>query len=161
MTIKLLLTGGTIDKTYHESNGELDFVNTHIPELLELGRSHAELVVEQVMLKDSLEMDDSDRQSILKACNKSRQNKILITHGTDTMVDTAKVLGEASLNKTIVLVGAMVPFVFKNSDAMFNVGFALAAAQTLPHGVYIAMNGTVFDWDKVIKNKKKGVFEEK
>jgi len=161
MTIKLLLTGGTIDKTYHESSGELDFVESHIPELLELGRNHSEIVIEQIMLKDSLEMNESDRQVILKACTKSRQEKILITHGTDSIVDTAIVLGKSTLDKTIVLVGAMVPFVFKHSDAMFNVGFALAAVQTLPHGVYVAMNGKIFDWDKVSKNLVEGIFEAK
>lgn len=159
MTIKLLLTGGTIDKTYHESSGELDFVETHMSELLALGRNHSEIVMEKLMLKDSLQMNDTDRQIVLDACHNSKQDQILITHGTDTMAETAKVLGKASLNKTIVLVGAMVPFVFKHSDAMFNVGFALASVQTLPHGVYIAMNGKVFDWNNVVKNLDKGVFE--
>lgn len=161
MSIKLLLTGGTIDKTYHESSGELDFVESHMSELLSLGRNHSELVIEKLMLKDSLQMNDSDRQIVLDACNNSDQDKILITHGTDTLVETAKIIGNASLKKTIVLVGAMVPFVFKHSDAMFNVGFALASVQTLPHGVFVAMNGKVFDWDKVVKNLDKGVFVEK
>lgn len=163
MSIKLLLTGGTIDKSYNESNGELDFTKTHMPELFELGRNRADLNIEQLMLKDSLQMDDSDRQDILNACTKTVEDKIIITHGTDTMVDTATVLGEAVADqkpdKTIVLVGAMVPFVFKHSDAMFNMGFALASVQTLDHGVYITMNGKIFDWDNVVKNKEKGVFE--
>lgn len=159
MTIKLILTGGTIDKSYNESNGELKFTNTHIPELLELGRNRADINTEQLMLKDSLQMNDADRQKILDACIKTVEDQIIITHGTDTMVETAKVLGDQKLDKTIVIVGAMVPFVFKHSDALFNVGFALASVQTLSHGVYIAMNGKIFNWDSVVKNKEKGIFE--
>lgn len=160
MTIKLLLTGGTIDKNYNESNGELNFESTHIPALLELGRNKSEIEIKQLMLKDSLEMDDADRQLILQACTESKQDNILITHGTDTMVDTANVLGGAGLDKTVVLVGAMIPYVFKHSDAVFNMGFALACVQTLPNGIYVAMNGKVFDWDSVVKNRKKGAFEK-
>lgn len=163
MSIKLLLTGGTIDKSYNESNGELDFTKTYIPELFELGRNRADINIEQLMLKDSLQMGDEDRQEVLNACIKTVEDKILITHGTDTMVETAKILGEAiankQLDKTIVIVGAMVPFVFKHSDAMFNVGFALASVQILDHGIYIAMNGKVFDWNRVEKNREQGVFE--
>ena len=159
MSIKLLLTGGTIDKHYNESNGELDFTETHIPELLALGRNQSEIEIEQLMLKDSLDMDDTDRQIILKACEKTTQNQILLTHGTDTMVETAMMLAEPKLDKTVVLLGAMVPFVFKHSDAMFNLGFALAAVQTLSQGVYIAMNGQIFEWDCVRKNRELGVFE--
>ncbi len=159
MSIKLILTGGTIDKQYDESNGELYFSKTHLPELLSLGRNRSELEVEQAMFLDSLEMTDQDRQTILKACKKSQQDKILITHGTDTIVKTATLLGEAKLNKTIVLVGAMIPFVFKHSDAVFNMGFALGAVQCLPYGVYVAMNGKVFNWDAVVKNRDLGVFE--
>jgi len=159
MTIKLLLTGGTIDKHYNESNGELDFAETHLPEILKLGRNQSEIVIEQLMLKDSLDMTDADRNVILEACQKSKQSKILITHGTDTMVETARVLGDEKLGKTIVLVGAMVPYVFKHSDALFNVGFALAAVQVLSEGVYVAMNGKIFNYDEVMKNKEKGQFE--
>lgn len=160
MSIKILLTGGTIDKHYNESNGELNFVETNIPELLKLGRNRSDIEIEQLMLKDSLEMKDSDRQKILEACKKTKQNKILITHGTDTLVDTATVLGNEQLDKTIVLVGAMIPFVFKHTDAVFNMGFALGLVQALPHGVYVAMNGKIFNWNEVIKNKKLGIFEE-
>ena len=159
MSIKLLLTGGTIDKHYNESNGELDFTETHMPELLELGRNRAAIEIEQPIFLDSLEMTDEDRQVILEACRKSKQDKILITHGTDTIVETATVLGNEALDKIIVLVGAMIPFVFKHSDAVFNMGFALGAVQCLPQGVYIAMNGKVFNWDEVIKNREEGVFE--
>lgn len=161
MTIKILLTGGTIDKSYNESNGELYFTETHIDEILNIGRNHSDLKIEQILLKDSLEMDNDDRQLILNACKKTSQSDILITHGTDTMVETAKVLAKQELDKTIVLTGAMIPFVFKHSDAAFNVGFAFASVQTLPQGVYIAMNGKVFDWDKVAKNLKLGQFEQK
>lgn len=159
MTIKLLLTGGTIDKHYNESNGELDFDDSHLPEILKLGRNQSDIVIEQLMLKDSLEMGDADRQLILEACQRSKQSKILITHGTDTMVDTAQVLGHEKLDKIIVLLGAMVPYVFKHSDAMFNVGFSLAAVQVLSEGVYVAMNGKIFNYDEVFKNKEKGQFE--
>ena len=159
MSIKLLLTGGTIDKHYNESNGELHFVSTHIPEILSLGRNRSDCELQELMLKDSLAMTDADRQQILAACQTASQNQIVITHGTDTMVETAHRLGNSSLDKTIVLVGAMVPYVFKHTDAVFNLGFALAAVQTLPTGVYVTMNGSVFDWDKVKKNKKLGVFE--
>jgi len=159
MSIKLLLTGGTIDKNYNESNGELNFVSTHIPELLELGRNKSEIEIKQLMLKDSLEMDDADRKLILESCAESKQDKILITHGTDTIVETATLIGSTGLDKTVVLVGAMIPYVFKHSDAVFNMGFALACVQTLPSGVYVAMNGKVFDWDSVVKNREKGIFE--
>ena len=159
MSIKLLLTGGTIDKNYNESNGELNFVETHIPEILALGRNQSKLEIESVVMKDSLDMDDADRAQITNACVKTNQTKIVITHGTDTMVETAKVIAAQNLQKTIVLVGAMVPFVFKHSDAMFNLGFALGAVQAKEYGVYIAMNGQIFKWDNVIKNKALGQFE--
>ncbi len=159
MTIKILLTGGTIDKHYNESNGELDFTETHIPQLLNLGRNRTEIEIEQALFKDSLEMTDADRQIILEACRKSPQDKILITHGTDTIVETATVLGNEALDKTIVLVGAMIPFVFKHTDAVFNIGFGLGAVQCLPQGIYVAMNGKVFNWDAVVKNREEGIFE--
>ena len=160
MSIKLLLTGGTIDKHYNESNGELDFVDSHISDIFKLGRNHAKLDIQQLMLKDSLEMDDNDRLIILNACKKITQDKVLITHGTDTMVATAQLVAKEKLEKTIVLLGAMVPFVFKHSDASFNLGFALAAVQTLSHGVYIAMNGQIFESTAVRKNKALGLFEK-
>ncbi|MEE9326681.1 MAG: asparaginase domain-containing protein [Cocleimonas sp.] len=161
MLIKLLLTGGTIDKSYNESNGELDFSETHISKILNIGRNRTAIKIEQVMLKDSLDMDDGDRELIVSACKNTSQNKILITHGTDTMVETAKLIAKQKIAKTVVLTGAMIPFVFKHTDAVFNLGFALASVQTLPHGVYIAMNGQVFEWDKVTKNLNLGQFEKK
>lgn len=159
MSIKLLLSGGTIDKSYNESSGELHFTDSHIAEILELGRSRADLNIEQVLFKDSLQMDDADRRKILQACQNATEGRVLITHGTDTMVETATTLASAKMDKTIVLTGAMVPFVFKHSDAMFNLGFALGVVQTLPTGVYITMNGKVFDSDKVVKNLALGEFE--
>jgi L-asparaginase len=159
MSIKLLLTGGTIDKHYNQANGELHFTETHLKELLKLGRNTAPIEIEQLMLKDSLDMTDADRRSILKACHNATQDKILITHGTDTMVETANMLGKEQLNKTIVLVGAMIPYVFKDTDAVFNFGFALSAVQATKHGVYVAMNGMIFNYDNVIKNRELGVFQ--
>lgn len=160
MSIRLILTGGTIDKSYNESNGELHFVDTYIPELLQLGRNRSDIEIQQVLLKDSLDMTDADRQAIADACSESKQDKILITHGTDTMVNTGKEIAALGLNKTILLVGAMIPYVFKHSDAVFNTGFALGALQALDSGVYIAMNGKVFNWDNVVKNREIGEFQE-
>ncbi|GAA0406503.1 asparaginase domain-containing protein [Cocleimonas flava] len=160
MSIKLLLTGGTIDKTYNESNGELHFVETHIPEILELGRNRSDIDIQQLLLKDSLDMTASDRQSIADACTNAKQDQILITHGTDTIVDSGKSIAALGLeNKTIVLIGAMIPYVFKHSDAVFNLGFALGALQALQPGVYITMNGKIFNWDNVIKNREIGEFQ--
>ena len=159
-TISVILTGGTIDKQYNENNGKLEFTGSHIPEILALGRNLAQIEITPLMLKDSLKITDSDRHKIAKACEYANSDKIVITHGTDTMVDTAKVLAKLNLQKTIVLLGAMIPYVFKQSDACFNVGFAFAAVQTLPYDVYITMNGKIFSWNDVVKNTKKGQFEE-
>lgn len=159
MATKLLLTGGTIDKNYSEFNGEFNFIETHMPELLALGRNRADMTTQQLMMKDSLDMTDEDREIIVKACQNANAKNIVITHGTDTMVETAIKIAEEKIDKTIVLVGAMVPYVFKHSDASFNIGFALAAAQLKSTGVYIAMNGTLFDYDKVVKNKELAEFE--
>ena len=152
--------GGTFDKEYNELNGELFFKDSHVPEMLKLGRCKVEVDVRALMMIDSLEMTDSDRKLILENCKKTKEDKIIITHGTDTMVETAKVLGNAIKNKTIVLTGAMVPFKFGSSDGLFNLGAALAFVQALPHGVYICMNGQYFSWDNVRKNKQLGFFEE-
>lgn len=159
MTTKLLLTGGTIDKNYNEFNGEFNFIETHMPELLAKGRSRADVSVQQLMMKDSLDMTDADRELIVKTCKQTKADNIIITHGTDTMVETAIKIGEEKIDKTIVLVGAMIPYVFKHSDATFNIGFALAAAQIKSTGVYIAMNGTLFDYDKVVKNRELAEFQ--
>jgi len=162
MTIRILVTGGTFDKEYDELTGALFFSATHLPEMLRLGRSKLELVVQTVCMMDSLEMDAVHRAQILEACRDSPEGRILVTHGTDTMVETAAVLaqGLAVSDKTVVLTGAMVPFAFGSSDGLFNLGSALSFAQVLPPGVYVAMNGRCFPWHNVRKNKAEGVFEE-
>ncbi|MBI3005933.1 MAG: asparaginase [Ignavibacteriales bacterium] len=160
MAITILVTGGTFDKEYNELDGKLFFKNTHLHEMLQLGRSRVKLNIKTLMLVDSLELTDEDRHTILRRCIKTRVDRIVVTHGTDTMEITARVLGEAIKDKTIVLTGAMVPYKFGSSDGLFNLGSALAFVQTLPHGVYIVMNGRFFPWDNVTKNRKTGVFEE-
>ena len=160
MPVRILITGGTFDKEYDEINGKLYFKDTHMREILDLGRSKLDVKIRTLMLLDSLDMTDDDRNVILDHCKRVSESQIVITHGTDTMTDTAKVLAEASMEKTIVITGAMIPYTFGSSDGLFNFGGALAFAQSLPHGVYIAMNGRYFDWNKVQKNKKTGVFEE-
>lgn len=160
MKIKIFVTGGTFDKEYNDSDGQLFFKDTHLPEILELGRSRVEVDIETLMLIDSLDMTQDDREKIAQNCLEANEDRVVITHGTDTMVETAKVLAEKVKNKTIVLTGAMVPYVFRSSDGLFNLGAALAFAQTLPTGVYIAMNGKYFNWDNVKKNKEIGEFEE-
>ena len=160
MAIRIFITGGTFDKEYNELDGKLFFKDTHLPEMLKLGRSKVDVDVRTLMLVDSLEMSDADRQIISVQCKQSKEDRIVITHGTDTMEETANVLGRMIKDKTIVLTGAMVPYKFGSSDGLFNLGSALAFAQTLPYGVYVAMNGRYFTWDNVKKNKKTGEFEE-
>jgi L-asparaginase len=160
MAIRIFVTGGTFDKEYNEIDGRLYFKESHLPEMLELGRSRVEVSVRTLMMVDSLEMTDSDRQLIVTQCGAAREERIIVTHGTDTMEVTARALGRAGHNKTIVLTGAMVPYKFGSSDGLFNLGSALAFVQTLPHGVYIAMNGRYFSWDNVRKNRRTGTFEE-
>ena len=160
MPVRILITGGTFDKEYDEITGKLYFKDTLMREILDLGRSKLEVKIRTLMLLDSLDMTDHDRDVILDNCRRVSENQIVITHGTDTMTETGKVIANAKLEKTIILTGAMIPYKFGSSDGLFNFGGALAFAQALPHGVYIAMNGRYFDWDKVEKNKKTGVFEE-
>jgi L-asparaginase len=160
MTIRLFITGGTFDKEYNELTGALFFKDTHVPEILRLGRCHLDVEARTLMMVDSLEMADADRAIIRENCATCPIDKIVITHGTDTMEETARVLGEAKLGKTIVLTGAMIPYKFGSSDGLFNLGSALAFAQCLPRGVYVAMNGRCFGWDNVRKNRERGVFEE-
>ncbi len=160
--IHVFITGGTFDKEYNELNGTLFFRHTHVQEMLHRGRSHVPVHVETLMMIDSLEMTPADRQSIVEACRQAGASRIVITHGTDTMVETARVLASAFARdgqKTIVLTGAMVPYAFGSSDGLFNLGSALSFVQVLPPGVYVAMNGRYFDWDKVHKNRETGVFE--
>jgi len=159
--IRIFITGGTFDKTYDEISGRLQFQDTHIREMLRLGRCRLAVEVRTLMMVDSLEMTDADRRLILESCRSAAEEQILITHGTDTMTDTARVLGEAALQKTIVLTGAMVPYAFGSSDGLFNLGSALSFVQALPNGVYVAMNGRCFAWDDVEKNRSLGVFESR
>ena len=158
--IKIFVTGGTFDKDYDEKNGRLYFKKTHMNEILALGRSKVEVGIETLMMLDSLDMKEKDRKLIVKKCAAATEEQIVITHGTDTMTDTAKVLGAKHLKKTIAITGAMIPYKFGTSDGLFNIASALAYVQTLPHGVYIAMNGRVFLYDKVIKNRATGIFEK-
>lgn len=160
MTIRVFVTGGTFDKTYDYLRGELFFEDTQLPEMLRLGRNTVDIRLRTLMMVDSLDMTSEDRELIARNCIGCAEDRILITHGTDTMVETAKVLAHAVEGKTIVLTGAMVPYRFGSSDGFFNLGSALAFAQMLPPGVYIVMNGRYFNWDNVRKNRKTGFFEE-
>ena len=160
MAIKIFITGGTFDKEYDELNGRLFFKDTHLPEILKLGRCNLEVSVRTLMMIDSLDMKETDRSIILNQCRQCDENKIVITHGTDTMDLTARALGEAGLDKTIVITGALIPYKFGSSDGLFNLGSALAFVQSLPKGVYVAMNGKYFNWNNVRKNKTSGFFEE-
>jgi L-asparaginase len=157
--IKVFITGGTFDKEYNELNGSLYFKETHLYEMLDLGRSQLDLSIETLMMKDSLDFEETDRAMIANACNHTNSSKILITHGTDTMTITAAYLMDKCKEKTIVLTGAMVPYKFGSSDGLFNLGSALAFVQVLKPGIYIAMNGKIFEAGKVKKNTDKGTFE--
>lgn len=158
--IRILVTGGTFDKHYDEINGRLDFADTHLAEMLRLGRCKVEVTVRTIMMVDSLEMTDADRDLVVQHCAQSPERQIVVTHGTDTMVETARAVAARVTDKTVVLTGAMVPYAFGSSDGLFNLGSAISFVQTLPSGVYLAMNGRCFTWDRVRKNRKTGVFEE-
>jgi L-asparaginase len=157
--IRILVTGGTFDKEYNELTGELFFKDTHVHDMLRLGRSHVDVEVETLMMIDSLQMTDDGRAAILDRCRTAPETRIVVTHGTDTMEQTAIVLGKGVEGKTVVLTGAMVPYTFGSSDGMFNLGTALAFVQSLAPGVYVAMNGRCFPWNSVHKNRALGVFE--
>ncbi len=159
MSLRIIATGGTFDKHYNELNGTLGFAESHMPAVLARTRMTIPVKLEILPLLDSLDMQDADRARVLAACEAAPEKAIVIVHGTDTMKETAAVLGQVALGKTIVFTGAMIPYAIANSDALFNLGFATAAAQTLPAGVYVAMNGQVFAWDNVTKNKSAGVFQ--
>ena len=159
MAIEVLITGGTFDKEYDERTGDLYFNGTHLHEILKSGKTDLHLKIRTIMMIDSKDMNDTSRAIILEYCHKCRGNKIVITHGTDTMVETAQYLAKAIKNKTIVLTGAMKPYKFNSSDGIFNIGTALSFVQTLPPGVYIAMHGKYFNWDNVRKNRAIGRFE--
>ena len=160
MSIRIFITGGTFDKEYNELNGQLYFKDSHLPEMLALGRNLVPVETRTLMMVDSLEMTDDDRELIAEHCVKSPEAKIIITHGTDTMAETARRIAERVNDKTIVLTGAMVPYKFGSSDGLFNLGSAMAFVQTLPAGVYVAMNGRYFNANNVRKNKETGEFEE-
>ena len=160
MSIRIFITGGTFDKEYNELNGQLYFNDSHLPEMLDLGRNLVPVEIRTLMMVDSLEMTEEDRSLIAEHCRKSKEDKIIITHGTDTMADTAQLLAKKVKNKTIVLTGAMVPYKFGSSDGLFNLGSALAFVQTLSNGVYVVMNGRFFNANNVRKNKETGEFEE-
>ena len=160
MTIKILVIGGTFDKEYNELTGELFFKNSHVSEMLTLGRSRIPTDIRTLMMVDSTTITDEDREIIAVNCKRAKEDRILITHGTDTMVKTAKHIAMKVKDKTIVLTGAMIPYTFGSSDGLFNLGSALAYVQILPPGVYIVMNGRYFNYDNVRKNKKTGEFEE-
>ena len=157
--IRLFVTGGTFDKEYDELTGRLFFKDTHVPEMLQLGRSRLKVELRTLMMVDSLEMQDSDRALILEQCQRASERHLIVTHGTDTMEATARVLGPKITDKTVVLTGAMVPYKFGSSDGLFNLGCALGVAQILPPGVYVAMNGKVFTWDNVTKDRQNGEFK--
>jgi L-asparaginase len=157
--IRIFVTGGTFDKTYDEIQGRLAFADSHLPEMLKLGRSRVEVSIRTLMMIDSLEMTAADRDVIVRNAVQCAESHIVITHGTDTMVETAAALAGGVTGKTIVLTGAMIPYAFGSSDGLFNLGSALSFVQVLPPGVYIAMNGQHFAWDRVRKNRETGVFE--
>jgi len=160
--IRILVTGGTFDKEYNELTGSLEFKDTHLPEMLRLGRCRIDVSIRTLMMIDSLDMTDADRALIVEQCRQAAESRLVVTHGTDTMVETAAALASAlppASGKTIVLTGAMIPYAFGSSDGLFNLGSALSFAQALPAGVYLAMNGRYFEWNKVRKNTETGFFE--
>jgi L-asparaginase len=159
MEIKLFVTGGTIDKIYNKLNGNLEFSESHIEQMLVRGRASEDIKIDKILFKDSLDFTDEDRDIIVSSCTECASDRILITHGTDTMCQTAELLKRKITNKTIVLFGSMVPYSVSNSDALFNLGVALAAVRLKKNGIYIAMNGKIFDAGNVTKNKELGVFE--
>jgi L-asparaginase len=160
MAIRLLVTGGTFDKEYNERTGQLYFKDTHVGEMLRLGRSRVDITIRTVMMIDSLDMTDADRALIVQQCLEAPEDRIVITHGTDTMTETAAAVAAAVTGKTVVLTGAMVPYAFGSSDGLFNLGSAISFAQVLPPGVYLAMNGKCFLWNRVRKNRERAEFEE-
>lgn len=159
MPIRILVTGGTFDKEYNELNGTLSFTHTYVEHMLERGRCKLDVTVDVLMMKDSLELTDTDRMHIVQACLRSAEQRVVITHGTDTMVATARAIAAGVQDKTVVLTGAMVPYAFGSSDGLFNLGSALSFVQVLPPGVYVAMNGRYFPWNQVRKNRELGIFE--
>jgi L-asparaginase len=159
LRLRVFVTGGTFDKEYDEIRGQLSFGDTHLFEMLRRGRCALELEVRTLMMVDSLDLTEADRETIARNCMQAPESRIVITHGTDTMVETARVLAAQVTDKTVVLTGAMIPYAFGSSDGLFNLGSALSFAQVLPPGVYVAMNGRCFLWNNVRKNRETGRFE--
>lgn len=159
MSIRVFITGGTFDKEYDEIHGRLFFTDSHLPEMLARGRCRLDLSIRTLMMIDSLDMTEADREVVAQNCLTCPESRVVITHGTDTMVETAAAIARRVTDKTVVLTGAMIPYAFGSSDGLFNLGSALSFAQVLPAGVYIAMNGQFFPWDRVVKNRQAGVFE--
>ena len=159
MAVRIFITGGTFDKKYDELTAKLVFGESYLPEMLKLGRCRLDVSVRTLMMIDSLDMTDADRRLIVESCRACPETQIVITHGTDTMVATARAVAEGCTGKTVILTGAMIPYAFGSSDGLFNLGSALSFAQVLPADVYVAMNGKYFRWDKVRKNRATGVFE--
>lgn len=157
--IRIFVTGGTFDKEYDEIKGELIFKETHVQEMLKKGRCLVPVEIQTIMMVDSLDMTETQRLNILEHCQQASEDRIIITHGTDTMVETARLLGEHIMDKTIVLTGAMIPYWFGPSDGLFNLGCAVAFAQALAPGVYVAMNGRYFLWHNVVKESSAGIFK--
>src|SRR4051812_20496641 len=158
--IRILVTGGTFDKQYNEHSGQLAFKDSHLAEMLRLGRCRVEVNIRTIMMVDSLDMTDVDRQLIVQNCRQAPEERIVITHGTDTMTETAAAVAAEIVDKTVVVTGAMIPYAFGSPDGLFNLGSALSFVQVLPPGVYIAMNGKCFPWDRCRKNRERGEFEE-
>ena len=156
---RIIVTGGTFDKHYDAIKGELTFKETHLPAILEQARVTIPVAIEVNQLIDSLHMTDEHRARVLAACQAAPEKRIVVIHGTDTMAQTAQVVGRAELGKTIVFTGAMIPYSVQGSDALFNLGFAVAMSQALAPNAYVAMNGRVFPWDDVSKDKSAGVFK--
>lgn len=156
---RIIVTGGTFDKHYDAIKGELTFKESHLPAILEQSRVKVPVEIEINQLIDSLHMTDEHRERVLAACRAAPESSLVVVHGTDTMAETARVVGLAELGKTVVFTGAMIPYSIQGSDALFNLGFALALARTLPPGAYVAMNARVFRWDDVRKDKSSGIFE--
>lgn len=159
MKIQIFVTGGTFDKEYNEITGKLHFTETHMGTILNMGRSRLNVSVETLMMKDSMFLTPEDKEVIVQKCLETDAKGIVITHGTDTMAHTARLIAEKVKNKTIILTGAMIPYVFGTSDGLFNLGSSLAFVQSLKPNVYISMNGQYFPWDNVKKNKEGGYFE--
>ncbi len=154
------MTGGTFDKEYNEITGDLYFTTTHVPKILGNGRCSLDVTIKELMMVDSSDMDDTHRREIFKECLLANEDRIVITHGTDGIVETARFLAERKLDKVVVLTGAIIPFAFGNSDSPFNLGSALAFIQVVPPGIYVVMNGKLFDANNVRKDVETGTFQE-